>query len=513
MRADRDASARDRDVRLERSGKRVAMRLVVVAHRSEHLHVREHRRAPRGSAFRSTRRSVRARAPRRRARSSVPVTTTRTRGRRASSTSATPRACKRAKLAGAEHACRARGRPRPPRRRRPALRMFAPRSRNGPIHGVCRYLTTSLDRDHGVGAFRDCRRRSRSRPPAPPRGRRPTGRLRRSRPTIASAPGVSAARTRESVHRRARERRQAGRRTSGLGKDSAERVTERDLLGRQRARLRRARRRSPPRAGSARPRRERYPGLVTLPRVLSIVVPVYNEDRSVAALVDELRLALELDRAASGRRSSSTTGRPTAPGRRSRGSMQGPDPVRVVRLRRNFGKAAALMAGFAHARGDVVVTIDGDLQDDPSEIPRLLAKLDEGFDLVSGWKTQAQATAGRAASLSRVYNRVTGAVTGVRLHDMNCGLKAYRTEVARSLHLYGELHRYVPGARALQGLPHRRAAGEPPAARARPLALRDRALRARASSTSSRSRSSAATATVRSTSSAASGCCSAESAS
>ncbi len=121
----------------------------------------------------------------------------------------------------------------------------------------------------------------------------------------------------------------------------------------------------------------------------------------------------------------------------------GPDPVRVVRMRRNFGKAAALMAGFAHARGDVVVTIDGDLQDDPAEIPRLLAKLDEGFDLVSGWKTKRRDRWTRRW-LSRVYNRVTGIVTGVRLHDMNCGLKAYRTEVARSFHLYGELHRYVP---------------------------------------------------------------------
>src|SRR5207302_2544501 len=115
----------------------------------------------------------------------------------------------------------------------------------------------------------------------------------------------------------------------------------------------------------------------------------------------------------------------------------------VVRMRRNFGKAAALMAGFAHAHGDVVVTIDGDLQDDPAEIPRLLAKLDEGFDLVSGWKTKRR-DSWRRRFLSRIYNRVTGAVTGVRLHDMNCGFKAYRIEVARSLHLYGELHRYVP---------------------------------------------------------------------
>jgi glycosyltransferase involved in cell wall biosynthesis len=176
--------------------------------------------------------------------------------------------------------------------------------------------------------------------------------------------------------------------------------------------------------------------------VLSIVVPVYNEERTVAPLVEELRLTLDL----SGREwevvfvdDGSTDGTWSALTR----LHAGPDPVRVVRMRRNFGKAAALMAGFAHARGDVVVTIDGDLQDDPSEIPRLLAKLDEGFDLVSGWKTKRRDRWTRRF-LSRIYNRVTGLVTGVRLHDMNCGFKAYRIEVARSLHLYGELHRYVP---------------------------------------------------------------------
>ncbi len=119
------------------------------------------------------------------------------------------------------------------------------------------------------------------------------------------------------------------------------------------------------------------------------------------------------------------------------------DNVRVVRLRRNFGKAAALAAGFAQARGDVVVTIDADLQDDPAEIPRLLAKLDEGFDLVSGWKAHRRDPLSRRA-LSRIFNWVTGRVSGLRLHDMNCGLKAYRAEVVKELRLYGELHRFIP---------------------------------------------------------------------
>ena len=119
------------------------------------------------------------------------------------------------------------------------------------------------------------------------------------------------------------------------------------------------------------------------------------------------------------------------------------DNVRVVRLRRNFGKAAALAAGFAQTRGDVVVTIDADLQDDPAEIPRLLAKLDEGFDLVSGWKAHRRDPLSRRA-LSRIFNWVTGRVSGLRLHDMNCGLKAYRAEVVKELRLYGELHRFIP---------------------------------------------------------------------
>ena len=121
----------------------------------------------------------------------------------------------------------------------------------------------------------------------------------------------------------------------------------------------------------------------------------------------------------------------------------GRDDVTVVRLRRNFGKAAALAAGFAHARGDVIVTIDGDLQDDPAEIPRLLVKLEEGFDLVSGWKSHRRDPLRRRA-LSRLFNTVAGWVSGVRLHDINCGLKAYRADVVRGLRLYGELHRFIP---------------------------------------------------------------------
>jgi glycosyltransferase involved in cell wall biosynthesis len=117
--------------------------------------------------------------------------------------------------------------------------------------------------------------------------------------------------------------------------------------------------------------------------------------------------------------------------------------VRVVRHRRNFGKAAALSAGFAVAQGDIVVTIDADLQDDPTEIPRLLAKLDEGYDLVSGWKCTRRDPFARRL-FSKIYNGTTAIVTGVRLHDMNCGLKAYRAEVLQNVRLYGDMHRFVP---------------------------------------------------------------------
>ena len=176
--------------------------------------------------------------------------------------------------------------------------------------------------------------------------------------------------------------------------------------------------------------------------MISVVVPVHNEERSVALLVDELDSALQpigtpweaifVD-------DGSTDGSYAALTRLHAGRSD----VVVVRLRRNFGKAAALAAGFAQARGDVIVTIDGDLQDDPAEIPRLLVKLEEGFDLVSGWKTRRRDPL-RRRLLSRLFNSVTGWVSGVRLHDMNCGLKAYRTEVVRGLRLYGELHRFIP---------------------------------------------------------------------
>jgi glycosyltransferase involved in cell wall biosynthesis len=176
--------------------------------------------------------------------------------------------------------------------------------------------------------------------------------------------------------------------------------------------------------------------------VISVVVPVYNEERSVALLFDELQSTLD------------GLGGPWEAIFVDDGSTDGTfsvltrlhaetHNVRVVRLRRNFGKAAALAAGFAQVSGETVITIDGDLQDDPAEIPRLLAKLDEGFDLVSGWKARRRDPWTRRL-LSRLFNAVVRRISGIRLHDMNCGFKAYRAEVVRGLPLYGELHRFIP---------------------------------------------------------------------
>ena len=183
--------------------------------------------------------------------------------------------------------------------------------------------------------------------------------------------------------------------------------------------------------------------------MISVVVPLLNEEHSLEELYAEIAGALEtrgeefevvfVD-------DGSTDGSMSV---LSRLHDELPNVV-VIHLRRNFGKAAALQAGFLEARGDVVVTIDADLQDDPAEIPQLLAKLDEGFDLVSGWKTRRNDPVPRRL-FSKVFNWVTGAVSGVHLHDVNCGLKAYRAEVLRGMRIYGELHRFIPVLAAYRG--------------------------------------------------------------
>ena len=120
-----------------------------------------------------------------------------------------------------------------------------------------------------------------------------------------------------------------------------------------------------------------------------------------------------------------------------------PRHIRVIQFRRNFGKTSALAAGFKHADGDVIVTLDADLQDDPSEIPGLLNRLDEDYDLVVAWRYKRQDSLSKRVP-SKVANLAVALLTGVKLHDLNCGFKAYRREVAQELKLYGELHRFIP---------------------------------------------------------------------
>jgi glycosyltransferase involved in cell wall biosynthesis len=182
---------------------------------------------------------------------------------------------------------------------------------------------------------------------------------------------------------------------------------------------------------------------------VSVVIPVYNERESVEPLARELLGVLRgLGRGAEvlfvDDGSTDGTSEVLA-------DLATAEPeIAVVRLRRNFGKAAALMAGFREARGDAIVTIDGDLQDDPAEIPRLLAELEAGADLVSGWKRERQDSWSKRAA-SRVFNGVTSRMSGVGLHDLNCGFKAYRAEVVRSLALTGDQYRYIPVLAANEG--------------------------------------------------------------
>lgn len=127
-----------------------------------------------------------------------------------------------------------------------------------------------------------------------------------------------------------------------------------------------------------------------------------------------------------------------------------PETIKALRFRRNLGKAAALSAGFKITRGKIVFSMDADLQDEPAEIPRFLEKLGEGYDCVSGWKQLRKDPLGKTLP-SRVFNAATRAASGVKIHDFNCGFKAYRAEAIHSIEIYGELHRYIPVLLAAEG--------------------------------------------------------------
>lgn len=176
---------------------------------------------------------------------------------------------------------------------------------------------------------------------------------------------------------------------------------------------------------------------------LSVVVPFYEEEEAIDAFFDELlgvldRLPLRSEVIAVDDGSGDHTFDRLA-------AVRARDPrVKVIRFRRNFGQTAGLAAGFAHASGAVVVTMDGDLQNDPADIPRMLAKLDEGYDVVSGWRHDRQDDALTRVLPSRIANGIISSATNVQLHDYGCGIKAYRREITTSLKLYGEMHRFLP---------------------------------------------------------------------
>jgi len=184
--------------------------------------------------------------------------------------------------------------------------------------------------------------------------------------------------------------------------------------------------------------------------MISITVPVYNERESLPALLPALLAVLE------------RTGRLWEIVLVNDGSTDGSDAVlddmarrdarvKVVHFRRNFGQTAAMMAGIDYASGDIIIPIDADLQNDPEDIPRLLAKLDEGYDVCSGWRKDRQDEAIRRNLPSRLANRLISWVSGVSLHDYGCSLKAYRREVIKGVKLYGEMHRFVPIYASWQG--------------------------------------------------------------
>ena len=189
---------------------------------------------------------------------------------------------------------------------------------------------------------------------------------------------------------------------------------------------------------------------MSAPLNLSVVVPLFNEEESLPHLVEQLLSALrptdeafELVLVDDG--SSDRTAKVLA-----KLSAEVPEVVAVL-LRKNYGQTAAMAAGFDVAGGEVIVSLDGDLQNDPADIPMLLAKLREGYDLVSGWRHQRQDAALQRKLPSRIANRLIGRVTGVRLHDYGCSLKAYRREVLSDMRLYGELHRFLPALAFIEG--------------------------------------------------------------
>lgn len=183
---------------------------------------------------------------------------------------------------------------------------------------------------------------------------------------------------------------------------------------------------------------------------ISIVIPVYNEEESVKELFSRIEAVLNglgktyevifiddgsFDKTADVLKELSQKDR----------------RLKVIRFKRNFGKSAALAAGFEHAQGNFVITMDGDLQYDPAEIPQFIKKINEGYDLVVGWQAEKYRKMIRKRIASRIFNKLTAWLTGVKVHDSNCCFKIFRNEVVKNINLHGELHRYIPALAHWQG--------------------------------------------------------------
>ncbi|MEO1802592.1 MAG: glycosyltransferase family 2 protein, partial [Cyanobacteria bacterium J06629_2] len=186
------------------------------------------------------------------------------------------------------------------------------------------------------------------------------------------------------------------------------------------------------------------------PLDLSIVVPIYNEAESIETLVQAIadavirtNLRYEIICVDDGSKDGSTDVLTKLARRRT--------DLKAVILRRNYGQTPAMAAGFESARGKAIVTLDGDLQNDPADIPMLLEKLEEGYDLVSGWRRKRQDAALTRLLPSKIANIIIAKVTGVKLHDYGCSLKAYRAELIADMNLYGELHRFLPALAYIEG--------------------------------------------------------------
>jgi len=183
--------------------------------------------------------------------------------------------------------------------------------------------------------------------------------------------------------------------------------------------------------------------------MLSLVIPVYNEVESLEELYKKIKKVFDRENISYEIIFVDDGSRDGSPDVEEKIASQD-KKVRVVQLNRNYGKAAALTVGFEVARGKYIATMDADLQDEPGEIPEMLRMLQEGYDLVSGWKRKRRDPLTKVLP-SRIFNAVTSLFTGVRIHDFNCGLKVYRAEIAKALNIYGGLYRYIPAIVHLMG--------------------------------------------------------------